>query len=426
MDVRISRDFLLRGIASSGSKTTLIDTTKNISDDVFNGKYISVNIGGIEYIRAIVDTLDKNKVTFATLNDGTAASAVVGAATEPQVTVTFDTVGVSGNNYCVNYILASTPSAETSASLVGNTFTAVLGTDAGTAASVAIGTGTDGTVTTTYDSIGVAGNDNSIEVTASLAKQDAPLSATFTDGKISVSLATKGDTASEVKIGEYDDGGTPAPLITVSPTAVGSDGNSYFVKIVAPDEGTSSLDVSYLSSYDTLQIVLAVADGDTDIAANAASAIKSGIEAISLGEGSLFEATVASGQENVRITEPTPAPIQFTGGTNALDADANTATLIAAEISTLEGFTAEASGDGSAPITSAVAEKSFEGGLEFASDATGTEVAAAINALDGVTASMTGTSGDGVLSPLSSPVSFSGGVDIVTVEAGTPYVIFGM
>ncbi len=115
-----------RGAATGGTKTTLIDTRKDISDDLFNDKIIKMNINNIDYYRKITDTSNNNTFTFATL-PGAPAVAVWTISEGVTITITSATDG--GNEYSLVAALAEEEAA-LSAELVGNVITVTLATDA--------------------------------------------------------------------------------------------------------------------------------------------------------------------------------------------------------------------------------------------------------------------------------------------------------
>lgn len=91
-------DILLgAGIATGGTKATLVDTRKAFEADILNGTLIKMKINKIDYYRTITDTADST-LTFATL-PGTPAAAVwtVGEA----IICTVTSVADGGNEHTV-------------------------------------------------------------------------------------------------------------------------------------------------------------------------------------------------------------------------------------------------------------------------------------------------------------------------------------
>lgn len=115
-----------RGVSTSGTKTTVVDTRKDFLADIFNGKFIKIRIDGVDYFRTITDTAGST-LTFATL-PGTPAASVW--TVDVGVTITTTSVADGGNEYSIVAALA-TGAAALSATLVGNVITIVLATDAG-------------------------------------------------------------------------------------------------------------------------------------------------------------------------------------------------------------------------------------------------------------------------------------------------------
>lgn len=289
---------LLKGVTTTGGVGSITDDSKDIPAGLLAGKYIKVNINGIEYVREILQN-SGNAITFKDILAAASAVNVYGEASGGQVTTVVDEVGAAGNGYTIEFIAALTDGASTEAVKDGKAITVTLGTNSdGVKAGASIGTGTDGVVDILVDAVGVAGNAYSIEVVLS-EEADADMTATLSGKKITVTLGTDGD--------------------------------------------------------------------------------------------------------------------------GLIDANKNIATLVAAAIDDLGGFTAIASGGGSAPLA-IEAEKPFMGGIDPTVNATGEAVAAAINALPGVSASMTGSGG--VVA--AGQGTFSGGLDEIAVPALAEYEIIDL
>jgi hypothetical protein len=64
----------VHGKATSGSLTTVVDTSKDFTTTAFNSKTIKITIGGIDYYRVISATAG-DTITFATLPAGKAVVA---------------------------------------------------------------------------------------------------------------------------------------------------------------------------------------------------------------------------------------------------------------------------------------------------------------------------------------------------------------
>ena len=177
----------IRGRATGGTATTLVDTNKNLASDVVKDKIIKVVINGIEYVRKITaNTADT--ITFGALVAAVAATAVIEKTDGGKVTITAVPEGSYANDYQVVVQQGEGASAETTAAFEDGVLTITLGTDAGTAASASIGTGDHGVVTITCKEVG----DVDYSVIVSLSETpDFPLTATlFADGTMYITLGT--------------------------------------------------------------------------------------------------------------------------------------------------------------------------------------------------------------------------------------------
>lgn len=112
------------GIATGGTKTTLIDTRKDFLADIFNTKTIKISIGGIDYFRTITDTTT-NTLTFATL-PGTPAEAVWTIGTG--ITITVTSVADGGNEYTIESALAEGNNKPLAVALDGDVIRVTLAT----------------------------------------------------------------------------------------------------------------------------------------------------------------------------------------------------------------------------------------------------------------------------------------------------------
>jgi hypothetical protein len=177
----------IRGRATGGTATTLVDTSKNLGSDVLKDKIIKVVVDGIEYVRKITaNTADT--ITFGALVAKVAATAVIEKSGGGKVTITAVPEGSYANDYQVVVQEGEGASAETTAVFEDGVLTITLGTDTGTAASASIGTGDHGVVTITCKEVG----DVDYSVIVSLSETpDFPLTATlFADGTMYITLGT--------------------------------------------------------------------------------------------------------------------------------------------------------------------------------------------------------------------------------------------
>lgn len=115
-----------RGVATGGTKTTLVDDTKVFDADIFNDKTLKISIGGIDYFKKITDTADST-LTFATL-PGTPAEAVWTISTGITITVTSAADG--GNEYTIESALAEGNNQPLAVALDGNVIRVTLATGA--------------------------------------------------------------------------------------------------------------------------------------------------------------------------------------------------------------------------------------------------------------------------------------------------------
>ena len=104
----------IRGRATGGTATTLVDTNKNLASDVVKDKIIKVVINGIEYVRKITaNTADT--ITFGALVAAVAATAVIEKTDGGKVTITAVPEGSYANDYQVVVQQGEGASAETTA-----------------------------------------------------------------------------------------------------------------------------------------------------------------------------------------------------------------------------------------------------------------------------------------------------------------------
>ena len=181
---------LAKGVATVGGLNTLLDNTKNFPAALFAGKYLKVNIDGIEYVREILTNVDDG-IAFRDIFAAVSAVNVYGEASGGQVT-TVAPAGTEGNEYTIEFVAPVQNGVVTSASLTDKRITVILGTgNDGVPASAVIGTGTNGTVHIAHDNVGVAGNSYSVEVVEGEGL-DVPMSVAFSDAtkKIVVTLGT--------------------------------------------------------------------------------------------------------------------------------------------------------------------------------------------------------------------------------------------
>lgn len=129
MDVRILEMLnigKIYGIATGGSSTTIVDTTKNIETNVLTDKFVKVTINDIDYYRKI-DSNTADTITIPTLVTGVAAHTHIAIAETFDITVTCATAGVAGNAYKIKIIEAPGTDDTLSASFSNGVLTIYLG-----------------------------------------------------------------------------------------------------------------------------------------------------------------------------------------------------------------------------------------------------------------------------------------------------------
>jgi len=117
------------GVATGGSKITIIDTTKNFETNMFSGHMAKVTISNIDYYR----TVASNTANTLTINalPGAAASVIVGTPGTAEVTVTYVNEGIGGNSLTAEVVAAPGDNDNLSASLTGTVLTIYLGKTGG-------------------------------------------------------------------------------------------------------------------------------------------------------------------------------------------------------------------------------------------------------------------------------------------------------
>ena len=117
------------GEATGGSKTTIIDTSKDWETDMFAGHNAKVTVAGIDYYR----TVASNTADAITINalPGASASAIIGTPGTAEVTITVVAEGVGGNEYTAEVVEAPGDDDNLSASLTGLVLTVYLGKTGG-------------------------------------------------------------------------------------------------------------------------------------------------------------------------------------------------------------------------------------------------------------------------------------------------------
>lgn len=106
-DSDVTLESLIKGIATGGSPTMLIDDSMNFGTDLLNGNIINFIIDGVNYYRKITGSI-LNTLGFSALKESVAATAVVGSGegAEGQAIVEClgDLVGAVGNDYSIQIV----------------------------------------------------------------------------------------------------------------------------------------------------------------------------------------------------------------------------------------------------------------------------------------------------------------------------------
>ena len=162
--VKVIKNGILWGRASEGTVKTLKDNKKNMITDAFKNKLITVEIDGIEYVRAITAN-STDTFTFADLVASVSATAIIdNTANGGKVTITAIPKGTEANNYNVVAVKGEGAEAVTTAEFADDVLTITLGTDTGAKATAALGTdGVNGIVILAKEAGEL--NDYSIQIT---------------------------------------------------------------------------------------------------------------------------------------------------------------------------------------------------------------------------------------------------------------------
>jgi hypothetical protein len=280
----------IQGLVTSGTVTTLQDSSKNLLVNSLQGKSVKIIIDGVEYIREIISNT-ADTLTFANIVAKVAATAVVEKAGAGKVTITAVPEGDYANDYEVVVVDGVGPSADTEAAFANGVLTITLGTDAGTAASVTLGSGDDGTLTITRKEAGVS--DYFVSVAVSLGT-DSPMSVQWTGDSIGITLGTDGT-------GAPDNAKNTVALIA---DAINNDGQlGALFTAVASGQGTGALD----ADDETVQTDFA---GGVDPVVNATAAdVAAEVDALTG-----FSAVV----DSAGLLEALVDPVAFSGGVDEI------------------------------------------------------------------------------------------------------------
>ncbi|MBU7006305.1 hypothetical protein [Phosphitispora fastidiosa] len=122
----------IRGTATDGTETMVIDSTKDFEADVLIGKVVKITIDGVDYFRRITGSV-ANSFIFPAILDPVAASAVIGSGQDAEGQVTIrcqgDLDGEAGNAYSVEIVQGVDTTGDTIASLEGTVLTITVNLD---------------------------------------------------------------------------------------------------------------------------------------------------------------------------------------------------------------------------------------------------------------------------------------------------------
>ena len=389
------------GFGTNGIVNVEVDPT-----GVDENEYTIAVVEGTEGANMSAALVSKDITVTLGMTTAVAATAVIGAGANAHVDIVVDVAGAAGNNKTV--AVDGTLTAQDralSAALVGNALTVVLATEGDAQASANIGSGANGVVHAVADAAGSDGNEYTIEVKTT-ASVNASLAAILTQKAIAVTLGTTPAISATATIGSGQNG-----VVTASVDAAGVGGNDYTIEVVvgAGENAPLSAVLTGLGGKEISVTLGTDGSGVADAAKNTATLVAAAITALE-GVTATASGTGATALTTV-VTEKA-----FTGGNagGAVSSVKNTATLVAAVIQALTGVSASASGDGTTAFTITEAIKNFTGGTNRlkASSNTATLVATAINnGTDGLTATADGAGGSS-LTASETVKSFAGGISI--------------
>jgi hypothetical protein len=217
-------------------------------------------------------------------------------------------------------------------------------------ASTTIGSGDNGVVTILTDAVGTEGNSYTIAVNAG-TEVDEDMTAVLTGTDIVVTLGTTPSVASSINVGSGTNG-----VVTIVADVAGEDGDDYSITVLTNGANGCAMSAALVGTDITVTLGKTVADleptKNTATLIAAAITALDGVTATASGTGATAIGTGVS-------------KTNFTGGDDggALDGSKNTATLVAGAIDALVGVNADASGTGVTALTQAVQEKAFTGGI---------------------------------------------------------------
>lgn len=300
---------------------------------------------------------------YCTALPAAATLAVADADETPACTLTAVNAGVSGNAYTLAITASDVANAPLSIAQTGPAFVVTPANNSGDAATVTIGTGTDGVVTAT-----LGGANAHVQATQILTMATKPTANdTVTIGGIVYKFVATPTLNGHVAIGD-DAAASQANLVSAintlsafhhpNPFVTASDFAANAMTVTARAIGYAGNGIACTETLTNAGNVWTAAVTAGGVTAYGVGGNECDIQAVAgVGNNVALSAAWAYGYARDRIVVTLG-----TGGAGALDNAKNTAVLIAAVIDALPFVSATKSGTGATAITAAVAVKAFTGG----------------------------------------------------------------
>lgn len=176
---------VVSGVASSGTDTTLVDTSKNFAADMFNDMILRASVDGVDYYRKITDG-DATSLTFSTLYAGTTAQLEIDEAGSK---ITAKEVGVDGNDYKLVVVEGTVPEDPLAASYEDGTITITGASTLVPAVAASVALDSEAIAKVDVKAAGALGNSYKLVVVEGTGESSA-LSAAYADGTLTITSAT--------------------------------------------------------------------------------------------------------------------------------------------------------------------------------------------------------------------------------------------
>jgi hypothetical protein len=115
------------GMATSGTKSTIVDATKNFITNMLTGAIAEIDIGNTKYFRKVLS--NTNTSIAIDIIAGTPASGVIGSGANGTVTASSVNDGIGGNEYTIQALLGVGANVTMSVLLTGLNLVVTLGTN---------------------------------------------------------------------------------------------------------------------------------------------------------------------------------------------------------------------------------------------------------------------------------------------------------